>query len=102
MKQKIALLGSTGSIGEQALDVVRTRSDRFEVAVLTAGRNWKRLVEQAIEFEPDAVVIAEENHYRELREALSSRPVKVHAGADALEPVGRGRNGVVGADVLLG
>ena len=82
MKQKIALLGSTGSIGEQALDVVRTRSDRFEVAVLTAGRNWKRLVEQAIEFEPDAVVIAEENHYRELREALSSRPVKVYAGAD--------------------
>lgn len=102
MKQKIALLGSTGSIGEQALDVVRTRSDRFEVAVLTAGRNWKRLVEQAIEFEPDAVVIAEENHYRELREALSSRPVKVYAGADAIEQVVRGGNVDVVVNALVG
>ena len=82
--------------------MVRTRSDRFEVAVLTAGRNWKRLVEQAIEFEPDAVVIAEENHYRELREALSSRPVKVYAGADAIEQVVRGGNVDVVVNALVG
>ena len=71
MKQRIALLGSTGSIGEQTLDVVRARSDRFEIAVLTACSNWQKLARQAEEFAPDAVVIADERWYGDLREALA-------------------------------
>ena len=59
MKQNIALLGSTGSIGVQTLDIVRENPDRFEVRVLTAHRNWKRLAEQARAFDVDTVVIAD-------------------------------------------
>ena len=61
-KQRIALLGSTGSIGTQTLDIVRRRPEEFEVTTLTAGSRWERLVEQAIEFKPDSVVIANPEH----------------------------------------
>ncbi len=87
MKQHIALLGSTGSIGEQTLDVARHYSERFEINTLTANRNWHRLVEQALEFEPDSVVIADKVHYGDVREALADTQVKVYAGNEALEQV---------------
>ena len=84
MKKKIAILGSTGSIGTQALDVIREHADRFEAYVLTAGRNADLLIRQAREFRPDAVVIADESLYPYVCEALADLPIKVYAGADAL------------------
>ncbi len=86
-KQRIALLGSTGSIGEQTLDVVRWYSDRFEINTLTANRQWQRLVEQAVEFQPDSVVIADERYYAEVKAALEKYPIKVYAGNEAIEQV---------------
>lgn len=83
-KKSIAILGSTGSIGTQALDVIRQHPDAFEARVLTAGTNARLLVEQALEFEPDAVVIADEAKYDYVCEALSAKPVKVYAGSEAL------------------
>lgn len=84
MKKKIAILGSTGSIGTQALDVIRQHPDAFEAYVLTAGRNADLLIRQAREFVPDSVVIADESRYDQVRQALADFPVKVYAGADAL------------------
>lgn len=96
------MLGSTGSIGEQTLDVVRARSDRFEIAVLTACSNWQKLARQAEEFAPDAVVIADERWYGDLREALAHLPVKVYAGTEAIEQVVRGDSADVVVNALVG
>ncbi len=87
MKQRLALLGSTGSIGKQTLDIVRRRPDEFEITTLTAGNRWESLVEQALEFRPDSVVIANEQHYGAVKEALGNEPIKVYAGSDALSQV---------------
>lgn len=87
MKQRLALLGSTGSIGQQTLDIVRNRPDEFEVTTLTAARSWERLVAQAKEFQPDNVVIADKNLYGLVSEALKDEPVKVYAGDEALSQV---------------
>ena len=84
MKRQIAILGSTGSIGSQALDVIAANSDLYEVYALTANNNVERLVEQARKFMPEAVVIANEANYNKVKEALSDLPIKVYAGADAL------------------
>ena len=65
-KQRIALLGSTGSIGVQTLDIVRENSSRFEITTLTAHKNWQQLAAQAVEFMPDSVVIADERYYNDL------------------------------------
>ena len=81
-KKKIALLGSTGSIGTQALDVIRQHPDRFDAYVLTANNNVDLLA--ARQFRPDAVVIANEEKYDRLRDLLADMPVKVYAGAQAL------------------
>ena len=86
-KQRLAVLGSTGSIGTQTLDIVRRYGDRFEITPLSAHSNWKKLVEQAVEFTPDNVVIADKTHYTAVRDALADHPVKVYAGSDALEQV---------------
>ena len=86
-KQRLVLLGSTGSIGCQTLDIVRSRPEEFEITSLTAGSRWEQLVEQALEFHPDSVVIANENHYAAVREALKDEPIKVYAGSDALSQV---------------
>ena len=86
-KQRLAVLGSTGSIGTQTLDIVRRYGDRFEITTLSAHSNWKKLVEQAVEFTPDNVVIADKTHYTAVRDALADPPVKVYAGSDALEQV---------------
>ena len=86
-KRQIALLGSTGSIGTQALDVVRDNADRFEVYALVARQNAGLLAQQAREFRPEVVVIADEQYYAPLKEALADLPMKVWAGADAIADV---------------
>lgn len=83
-KRNIAILGSTGSIGTQALDVVSRHPDKFEVFALVANNNVELLAEQARTFLPEVVVIANEAKYQELKEALSDLPVKVWAGSDAI------------------
>ena len=84
-KQQICILGSTGSIGTQALDVIEQHSDLYEVYCLTANNRVKELAEQAHKFHPAAVVIVNENHYEELQGMLSDEPdIKVYAGAQAL------------------
>ena len=84
-KQQICILGSTGSIGTQALDVIEQHSDLYDVYCLTANNRVKELAEQAHKFHPAAVVIANENHYEELQDMLSDEPdIKVYAGAQAL------------------
>lgn len=87
IKKKIAILGSTGSIGTQALQVVRANPDRFEVYALTANNQVDLLAEQAREFMPEMVVIGNESLYTSLCEALSDLPIKVWAGADAIAQV---------------
>ena len=82
-RQRIAILGSTGSIGTQTLDVARAWPDLFEVEMLAAGRNWELLARQAEEFVPDCVVIADQAGYRPLSEALAHLPIKVYTGEDA-------------------
>lgn len=89
-KQRIALLGSTGSIGQQTLDIVRRRPDEFSVTTLTAATRWERLAEQAREFQPDSVVIADSSHYLNLKEALADLPIKVYAGEEAIAQVATG------------
>lgn len=79
-RKNIAILGSTGSIGTQALDVVRAFPDRFSVSVLTAGNNVKLLIEQSLEFLPKTVVIVNEDHYLTVKEALSNTSITVLAG----------------------
>jgi 1-deoxy-D-xylulose-5-phosphate reductoisomerase len=101
-KQRIAILGSTGSIGKQALEVIRDNKDRFEVEVLTAGDNWQLLVNQAFEFNPDSVVIANESYYPKVQSALARLPVKVYTGAEALEQVVQGDNIDVVISALVG
>lgn len=87
MKRKIAILGSTGSIGTQALDVVRKNPDYFEIYALTANNNTDLLIKQAREFLPEQVVIANKDKYPEVKEALSDLPMKVWAGSDAISEV---------------
>ena len=84
MKRKICILGSTGSIGTQALQVIEEHSDLFEAYVLTAGNNADLLIEQARKFLPCAVVIADESKYAYVSEALSGLPIQVYAGSEAL------------------
>ena len=87
MKKKIAILGSTGSIGSQTLEVIREHIDLFDVEVLTANTNFELLIRQAKDFLPNAVVIKEEAHYQQLKGALSHLPVKVFAGSESLSQV---------------
>lgn len=85
MKQQICILGSTGSIGTQALEVIRQHPDRYEAYALTANNHWELLAQQVREFHPAAVVIANEAHYEALKEALRDElDTKVYAGRDAV------------------
>jgi 1-deoxy-D-xylulose-5-phosphate reductoisomerase len=86
-KKKVAIFGSTGSIGTQALDVIRENKDIFEVEILTAHTNDEMLIAQSIEFSPNAVVIGDVSKYEKVKSALSSTDVKVFAGEKALEEV---------------
>lgn len=87
MKRKLAILGSTGSIGTQALEVVREHADSYEIYALTANNQVDLLIKQAREFEPEVVVIANEEKYTQLKEALSDLPIKVWAGSEAIAQV---------------
>lgn len=102
MKQRIALLGSTGSIGVQTLDIVRENPEQFEITALVANRNWEQLATQAIEFDADCVVIGDEQYYTSLKEALAATDVKVYAGAKAMEEVAAASNVDVVVNALVG
>ncbi len=102
MKQRLVLLGSTGSIGVQTLDIARENPDLFEVRVLTAHRNWELLAAQAREFDADAVVIADKECYTPLREALADTDIKVYAGEEAVEQVAAAGDTDVAVNALVG
>ncbi len=85
--KKIAILGSTGSIGTQALEVIEEHPNKFEVEVLTAGRNVDLLISQALKFNPNVVAIEDESLYPKLRDALDSKDIQIYAGKDAIDQV---------------
>jgi len=85
MKKRIAIFGSTGSIGTQALEVIDANPDLFEVEILTAHTNDELLIRQALQFKPNAVVIVDEKKYEKVKQALSSTDVKVFTGEKSLE-----------------
>ncbi len=88
MKKQICILGSTGSIGTQALDVISQHPDRYEAYCLTANNRYEMLAEQARKYRPAAVVIANEQHYEALKELLSDMPdIKIYAGHKALDEI---------------
>lgn len=97
MRKQLTILGSTGSIGLQALDVVRNHPERFGIEVLTAQNNVDLLYRQAIEFQPNAVVIGNPDHYSKLRDGLKKFPVKVFAGEDAISQIVE----MDGTDIIL-
>ena len=101
-KKQIAILGSTGSIGTQALEVINEHSDLFEVEVLTANNNSALLIEQAKKFKPNTVVITNEDKYKEVDAALFGLGIKVFAGAQSLEEVVEGENIDVVLTALVG
>ncbi|NDW09460.1 1-deoxy-D-xylulose-5-phosphate reductoisomerase [Dysgonomonas sp. 520] len=86
-KRRLAILGSTGSIGTQALDVVREHPDKFEVYAITANNSVDLLIKQAREFQPEVVVIANEAKYQALKDALADMPVKVWTGMESIVQV---------------
>jgi 1-deoxy-D-xylulose-5-phosphate reductoisomerase len=87
VRKRIAILGSTGSIGTQALEVIAAQPGAFEVEVLSAQNNADLLIEQALRFKPNAVVIVNEDHYQYVRDSLKNEPVKVYAGESSLASV---------------
>ncbi|MBR7115581.1 MAG: 1-deoxy-D-xylulose-5-phosphate reductoisomerase [Alistipes sp.] len=102
MKQRLSILGSTGSIGVQTLDIVRQNQELFEITSLVAGRNWELLARQAIEFDADTVVIADESKYEPLREALKDYPIKVFTGDAAVSEEVRSSTVDVVVNALVG
>lgn len=96
--KRLAILGSTGSIGTQALEVVAAHPELFEIEILSAHSNAELLIEQALQFKPNAVVVTDEQKYGQVKEALSSAPVKVFAGSKSLEEVVQWD----GVDMVLG
>ena len=91
-KRRLAILGSTGSIGTQALDVVRQHPDLFQVEVLTAMTRWEELCRQAVEFDANAVVICSEENYPKVKDALSGTDIKVFMGMDSICDLVQGDN----------
>jgi len=84
LKKRIAILGSTGSIGTQALDVIKNHTDKFQLEVITAQNNVELLIKQAIEFKPNAVVIGNKEHYNKVNQALLPHNIKVFAGEESI------------------
>ena len=91
-RRKIAVLGSTGSIGTQALDVISKHADRFEAYVLVANNSVELLIKQAREMMPEVVVISNKDKYKQLKDALADLPIKVWCGVEAIEEVVRDEN----------
>src|SRR5580692_4101636 len=85
--KRLAILGSTGSVGTQALEVVAGHPELFEVEVLSAHSNASLLIEQAKKFRPNAVVVTDESKYKEVKDALMMLPIKVFAGTQSLNEV---------------
>jgi 1-deoxy-D-xylulose-5-phosphate reductoisomerase len=102
MKRNIAILGSTGSIGTQALEVIAANLDIFEVEVLTAQQNADLLIQQAITFQPNCVVIGDDNLYQKVADALQAHPIKVYSGAKALASVVQNENIHIVLTALVG
>ena len=102
MNQRLSILGSTGSIGVQTLDIVAENPDKFEVTSLAAGSNWELLARQAIRFDVDTVVIADTTKYEPLRQALASHPIKVFTGSDSLSQIVRSSEVDVVVNALVG
>lgn len=102
MKQRLAILGSTGSIGLQTLDIARENPDRFEVRLLTAHRNWETLARQAREYDAATVVIADKQFYTPLCEALADTDTKVYAGEEAVAQAAAGGDIDVVVNALVG
>ncbi len=98
MKRKVAILGSTGSIGTQTLDVIRRHPDLFEVALLSARSSTDLLIRQALEFDPAHVVICDESRYKTVADALQNSDTKVWAGVDSLCDLA----GMEGVDIVVG
>lgn len=86
-KKKVAILGSTGSIGKQTLEVIESYPDRFEVVVLTANTNADLLIDQSLKFKPNAVVVTHENAYQKVKDILWDEGIKVYCGEKALEEI---------------
>ncbi|MEA3452146.1 MAG: 1-deoxy-D-xylulose-5-phosphate reductoisomerase, partial [Bacteroidota bacterium] len=84
MKKKIALLGSTGSIGQQTLDVVENDKDKFEIVVLTAKSNYRLLIKQAKQINPKYVVIVDDKHYTDVKKALEDLDIEVLSGFNSV------------------
>jgi 1-deoxy-D-xylulose-5-phosphate reductoisomerase len=102
VKKQIAILGSTGSVGTQALEVVRSHPDLFGVEVLTAQSNCDLLIRQAVEFLPNAVVIGDETCYGKVADALKNHPVKVFAGEESIAQVVEMEGITLVLDALVG
>ncbi len=102
MKKRIAILGSTGSIGTQTLEVISEQKEQFVVEVLTAGNNVDLLIEQSIEYQPDTAIIANKKLYPKLKNALSGYPVKVYAGHEAIEQITEAGNVDIVVTAMVG
>src|SRR5271154_2009319 len=86
-KKRIAIFGSTGSVGTQALEVIAANQELFTVEILTAQQNDDLLIKQALKFMPDIVVIGDETKYQKVKNGLAAQPIKVFAGEKALVEV---------------
>ncbi|MDR1984864.1 MAG: 1-deoxy-D-xylulose-5-phosphate reductoisomerase [Prevotellaceae bacterium] len=91
-KKRVAILGSTGSIGTQTLDIIRNYSDKFVAEILVANNNAELLIRQAIEFQPNVVIIANEQKYKFVCDALASYPIKVFTTTESIEQIVCGEN----------
>ena len=100
--EKLTILGSTGSIGTQTLDIVRRNPERFRITSLVAHSRWQELAEQAREFSAESVVIGDKNHYRALKEALADTDIEVMAGNEAIEEVARSYRSDTVVNALVG
>ena len=101
-KEKISILGSTGSIGVQTLDIVRRYPNRFQVTSLVAHSRWQELAEQARSFDVESVVIGDERYYTPLKEALKDTKIEVMAGSEAINHVARSYRSDTVVNALVG
>ena len=100
--ERVTILGSTGSIGVQTLDIIRRHPDRFKVASLVAHSRWEQLAEQAREFSAESVVIGDERHYEKLKAALADTTIKVMAGSEAINHVAESYRSDTVVNALVG